>query len=228
MRFFDKPRIAILVQQARRRRHHGAGAVEVDRAAFHDDARIEHRQLQLLGDPRRHGVVGIPRRILAAPRVEAPVDDRRFGLAAPLPQHERRAVIARPGFVGRNVMKEDAAQRNAARLQEVADDALVVLVGDVEMHFLARDEDADQARDVFDGFVILAGKRNPFGPRPANPGASMRMPLGRKREPVLRRRALVTRVLCLLRPWHLVAEALGQRARTRRCGDRGGTASACG
>ena len=100
---------------------------------------IEHRQLQLLGDPRRHRVVGIPRRILAAPRVEAPVDDRRFGLAAPLPQHERRAVIARPalrwsGCDGRT----RAAAGLRASVQELADDALVVVVGDVEMHFLAR------------------------------------------------------------------------------------------
>ena len=34
--------------------------------------------------------------------------------------------------------------------RKLADDALVVVVGDVEMHFLARDEDADQPRDVFD------------------------------------------------------------------------------
>ena len=51
-----QPAVAILVQQARRRRHHRAGAIEIDGAAFHDDARVEDRQLQLFGDPRRHRI----------------------------------------------------------------------------------------------------------------------------------------------------------------------------
>ena len=103
------PWVAILVQQARRRRQHGAGAVEVDRAAFHDDARIEHRQAQLLGNPRRHRIVRVVRRVLAAPRVEAPVDDRRLGLAATRAQHEGRTMIAGPALVGLDVMEVDAA-----------------------------------------------------------------------------------------------------------------------
>ena len=39
-------------------------------------------------------------------------------------------------------MKEDAPHRHSPRLQEVGDDALVVVVGNVEMNFFARDEDS--------------------------------------------------------------------------------------
>ena len=163
---------------------HRAGAVEVHRAAFHDDAGIEHRQPQLLGDPRRHGVVGVVRRILAAPRVVAPVDDRRFGPAAARAQHERRTVIAGPAFVGGDVMKAHAPRRHACRREPRAHDLFVVDVRDVEVHRLERGDRADDLDDVVDAFLVAAGKRDAFGPRPANPGAGVPCPFGGKREAV--------------------------------------------
>ena len=181
MRAFDRPAIAVLVQQARRGRQHGAGAVEVHGAAFHDDARVEHRQLQLFGDPRRHRVVGIPGRILAAPRVEAPVDDGGVGLAAPGAQHERRTMIARPGFVGGNVVKEHAAQRHLARLEELANDALVVFVGDVEVDLLALRRGRGSGRRYLQSpHGTGPGKEMPSGRGQEIHVASMRIPLRRK------------------------------------------------
>ena len=97
--------------------------------------------------------------LLHHPTTQSP---RRGGpglrLAATRPEHERRAMIARPGFVGGNVMEEHAAQRNAPLLQELTHEPLVVFVRNVEVHFLERDQHADQARDVFDRFVILTRK----------------------------------------------------------------------
>ena len=79
------------------------------------------------------------------------------------------------------------------------------------MHCFALDEDANQAGDVFDGLVILAGKGDAFRPRPAKSSASMRMPLCRKRKSVSGRSSLEgLRHLRLLRP--LVAESLGKTA----------------
>jgi hypothetical protein len=77
-------------------------------------------------------------------------------------------------------MKEHPAHRHAARLQKTDDESFVILVRYVEMHFLERDEDLDEAGDVFDRLVVFTGKRNAFRARPGDPGASMRMPLGWK------------------------------------------------
>src|SRR5688572_32265617 len=108
-------------------------------------------------------------------------------------------------------MEGDTPQRYLARAKKLPDDPFVIFVGNVEMHFLALHEDANQAADIFNGFVVTTRERNAFRSRPRNPRRAMWMPFRRKCEPVLRRRTF--KCLRFLRPWHLgsVVEALGQR-----------------
>ena len=106
-----------------------------------------------------------------------------------LPQHERRTVIARPGFVGGDVVEERrAAIGNAPRLQEVADDALVVVVGDVEMHFLAVPRGRESGPRCPRWLRGTCRETKCLRDAARNPGAAMRHPLGGKRKSVIGRR----------------------------------------
>src|SRR5690348_7592076 len=78
-------------------------------------------------------------------------------------------------------MKKDVARRTAVFGQLLADQVLVVAVGNVDLHPLARRDLADDPRQVLRHGVILVGKRNPLRPRPTEPRAGVRMPFGRKR-----------------------------------------------
>ena len=92
-----------------------AGAVHIDRAALQNHARIKDRQPRFLSDARRDHFIEIARRILAAPGVVIPIDDRQPRLL--LARQENRAVIAAPRFVCRNAMKGEPARMQA--LQEL-------------------------------------------------------------------------------------------------------------
>ena len=103
--------VAIGVEQARLGGQQGTAAVDVDRAALHHDAGLEHGEPELGADAGGDHVVQVVRRILPAPGVVAPVHDRLLAAPGPGPLHEDRAVIAAPGIVGRVAMEEDAARR---------------------------------------------------------------------------------------------------------------------
>ena len=169
-------RVAVLVEQAVGGGQHGAGAVEVDRAAFHDDALRDRTTGSLnsfLGDPRRHRVVIVVRRILPAPGVEAPVDDRRLRLlvapcfstnAGPWSRHQLSLVLM--------WWKKTFRVGQPCSLSCCADDVLPVLVRHVDVHLLARLDLAHDPRQILRHRVILPRKRNPLRPRPAEPRAA--------------------------------------------------------
>ena len=173
----DSVRVAVLVQQAVGGGEHGAAAVEVDGAALHDDAGMEDRlHAEQLRHARRHGVVIVVRRILPAPRVEAPVDDGQA--ASRLPHQERRPVIAAPAFVGLHVVERDALQVHARALQLAFDDELPVLVGHIDVHFLAQRDDTHDFAELIADAVVSARKTDAFRPRPGKHRAALRLPLG--------------------------------------------------
>src|ERR1041384_480759 len=81
-----------------------------------------------LRDALGHGVVFIIRRILAAPGVVPPVDDREFVVAF----HEDRSVIPAPRLVTR-----DAVVRNVWTIADGSlGDGLDLRIADVDLHAL--------------------------------------------------------------------------------------------
>ena len=164
-------RIAILIEQALLGRQHAAESVEVDRAPFEDDPRLEAAKLQALIDSLRHDVVVIERRILAAPGVVAPIDQHRL---APLRADEKhRPMIAHPGVVRRNVVQRDVRNMSDELLRLGHD----LGAAGADMHWLAlrqrRGQLGPNAGNRFEvpGPTVLV-------PRPRKPCRGMRLPLG--------------------------------------------------
>src|SRR5215210_4789503 len=98
-------RVAVRVQEARLCGEQRSPAVDVDRAAFHDDPRAEHGQAEFPGDQGWDRVVEIIRWVFAAPRVEVPIHDGLW-LIARLALNEDRPMVTAPGVVRRVVVEE--------------------------------------------------------------------------------------------------------------------------
>ena len=92
--------------------------------------------MEKLSGTGRHDFIEIARRILAAPGIVIPVDNRdaRIGIA----REKNRTVIATPWLVCRNLIKRDAFHRqptqNCARL------CFMRVVADVDANLLGFDE----------------------------------------------------------------------------------------
>ena len=169
--------IPVGVQQTGLGGEQRAGAVHVDGPAFHDDAGMEDRHPELVGDPRRNDVIEVIRRVLAAPGVEAPVDDRLFHPAVARAVDEDRPVVTAPGVVRGVMVEEDVDRRDAFRAEELAHPGFEVRIGDVDVHFLVRHELAYHRREDAGYRLELVGPRRLLV-GPAEPGAAVRGPLG--------------------------------------------------
>src|SRR6266545_3310207 len=90
-------------------------------------------------------------------------------------------------------MKRDAPRGHARARQELADDALVIDVGNVQVHALELRNRADDFDDVVKALGVSSREGNAFGAGPANPGAAVAVPLGGKRKTVIRWRAFQRR-----------------------------------
>ena len=118
---FDLPlgqvRIAIGVQQTRLGREQRPVAVHVNRAAFQNDPRREEGELPQIRDVLGDGIVEVERRVFAAPRVVAPVNDRPLVDAVVVAHQKNGAVIAAPRLVSGEMMEQHLIERNVVLLQ---------------------------------------------------------------------------------------------------------------
>src|SRR5215208_2201832 len=113
-------RVAVRVQEAGLGGQQRSPAVHVYRTAFHDDRWIEHREAELTGDPCGYDIVQIVRWILAAPRIEVPIDDG-LCLVTGVALDEDRAMIPAPGVVGWMVVEEHVAAAGTLIREKTAD-----------------------------------------------------------------------------------------------------------
>ena len=182
----DRARIAVRVQQALLRRHHDAGAVDVDRSALEHQPGLEHRHPQQRREGARHRRVAHQRFVLAAPRVEAPrvvgqrgVRQRLAGLPPLGPgEQEVGAVVADPRVDGRDhVELHGAGLRPRHPRPHLIARRLVV---DQDVDRLVLGEHLDHAQeDHLDLRHAIRPRQRILGPR--QPGGGVRMPLGRHR-----------------------------------------------
>ena len=214
-------RIAVGVEQAGLGGEQRSRAVDVDRPALHHDSRGEDREGRAPAAIRVGiDVVEVVRRILAAPGVVVPVDDRLLAAVPWRALQENRAVVPAPGVVGGMVVEEDVAAVGALICQEPPDVELHSGAGHVDVHLLVIGEVAHHPGEDRRHRAELAGP-GCLLVRPAEPGAAVRLPLGRHAIAELGRRTgqLLT---------HSVEIALRDVARRRRSADRAGRASGCG
>lgn len=139
---------------------------------------------ELFGDAGGDGVVAVVGGVLASPGVEAPVDDGELIGTPPLrggarpggaSHQESRTMIPAPTLVGHDVVEGDALGH---RSEEIADDAFVVIVGDVEVDGLALCDFADEFDYVRDDFVVAAWETDAFGAGPTEPRCGVAGPFG--------------------------------------------------
>ena len=205
-------------------------AVDVDRAAFEHDA--GHEAPACPSGSRhcvRHRVVVLPRRVLSAPGVVAPVDRRRLAPAA-RSRGRRRSARGRGTRRRRSGMMKcigRVVERHTAGMQTTR--------GTAVLHRRIVDQDVDRARAArarapsrprCRGIGCEVARPRGFLVRPRQPGRRVRLPLGRhaKAEPRGRRRSRRAE-----QPSACYSESIAAASarRTRRCGGRAGTAS-CG
>src|SRR5204863_506878 len=67
--------ITIWVEEASFSGEQAAFSIHFDRPAFHDDARREERQFSETRNPLRDDIIQVEWRVLAAPRIVAPIHD---------------------------------------------------------------------------------------------------------------------------------------------------------
>lgn len=167
--------VAVFVEEAVGGGEKGSGAVHVDSAAFHDDARVEDGEIEFFGDTGGDGVVLAVGRVFAAPGVEAPVDDGGFALFV---EDDRGAVVAAPIFIRLDEVEANVLERAAMFGELLFDEVFVVFVGNVDVDGFARGDFAEDAGEVFGDSVVFGGEGDTFGTRPGEPGAGVSGPFG--------------------------------------------------
>src|SRR2546423_4616566 len=166
------------MQKTTLRREQGAGAIHVDRATLENHVWIKNRYPENLGDPRRHDLVEIARRIFATPGIVIPIDNRqpsrRRGIVA---RQKDRAVIAAPRFVRRNPIKRKALLRQS--FQNLARFGFVSAIADVDADWLGIQQRFDHSPQRRQNAIECARKTDPFPARPGKPGGRVRLPFRR-------------------------------------------------
>ena len=169
--------IAVGVEQAGGGGEQAAETVDVERAAFHHDAGMKHRDVERRTHERGDHVVEVIGRILVAPGIEAPVDDGLLGLSVGPSLHEDGAVVPAPRVVGGMVVEMHSAERHPFRRQEAADRRLHLGVGHVDVDLLAgREVPHHRGKDERHRLELAGPRLELVGP--AEPGAAVRRPLG--------------------------------------------------
>ena len=172
--------VPVRIEEAALARQQRPGAVHLDRAPLHHDARMEHLDPELRAHLRGDHVIEVEGRVLPAPGIVAPVDDRLFDLAGDGALHEAGAVIAAPGVVGREGMEEDVRGGDARGLERGARRGLDLRRG-VDVHLFAGRQGAHYLREDRRDRRELPRPRL-FLVRPAEPGPAVGGPLRWHRE----------------------------------------------
>ena len=163
-------RVAVGMQQAR------LGGEQCARAALENHLGLEQRQSKRGGDLARDGVVEVERRVLAAPRVVAPVDD---GARAGFAHDKLRPVVAAPRFVRPERMKLHLGQRHARGLERALGQVLEVGVPNVDVYRLALGDQPHKPGQHRRHDVVASGETDAVRPWPSEPCGGVRLPLGR-------------------------------------------------
>jgi len=163
--------IAIRVQQNRGGGQERACAIGVDGAALQHDARTEDIETEQLGDPLGDGIVIVVKPVLVAVGVVTPVDDGEIVAAG----DEDGAVIAAPGFIGRDAMIEDV---RLVFTDGAAGDGFDGVVADINMDRLVRGEGADDLAECGKNLVVAIRETDAIGPGPTEPRGRVGSPFG--------------------------------------------------
>lgn len=176
---FGEMRISIGIKEASFGGEEGTASIDLDGAAFHDDAGRKERESAKSGDVLGEGVVEIEWRIFAPPRIVSPIDDGAFMISGDIADEKDGAVIAAPGFISGEMMKLNSIEWRAKAEEEVSHGGFGLGIPDVDMDRLDLGEVLDElAIDRWNGVEFIR-ETNSVGTRPGEPSASVGFPFGR-------------------------------------------------
>ena len=141
---------------------HAPRAVHIDRAAFQNHSAIVNGKIERRAHACWHDIIQIEWRILAAPGVVTPIDNRQLRIL--LARQENRTVIAAPRFVGWNFVIGNALVRQT--FQDIARFRFVRAVADIDADRLRFDQRRDHFAKGRHDAVERVGKTDAFTPRP--------------------------------------------------------------
>src|SRR5437016_2195241 len=85
-------------------------------------------------------------------------------------------MIPTPAFIRLDVVEEDIITRTLELLKLLPNQKLPVVIRHIDMHLLARNDLANDRRQILRHGPILPRKRNPLRSRPTKPRGAMWMP----------------------------------------------------